>query len=317
MTKVLVTGGAGFIGSHVVTELVRRGYEVVVLDNLSNSSLNNLSEVIDRVVFVEGDVRDSKLISNVLVGVDAVIHLAALIDVSESIEKPLLYHEVNTYGTHVLLDACVRKGVKPRIIYASSSAVYGEPRKIPISEDDEVRPTNPYGLSKLLAEELIKYYSRTYGLKATIFRIFNAYGPKQWWSKYAGVITKFIKQVSRGEPPTIYGSGEQVRDFIYVEDVAKVFVEALEKDVDGVYNLGTGRGTKVKELAEAILRIYGIKNIKPTHTAPRPGDIEKSVADVTKLKKAFNVEFTSIEEGLKKTIEDYMKNVKGRVWLNA
>jgi len=305
--RVLVTGGAGFIGSHVVDELVRGGYEVVVLDDLSNSDLKNIEGVIDRVIFVRGDVRDFKTVSKAVKGVDAVIHLAALIDAVESLNKPLLYHEVNVYGTHVLLKCCVDSGVV-RFVYASTAAVYGEPSVIPTPEDSVLEPANPYGLSKLLAEELIKYYSRAYGLKTTILRLFNVYGPRQWRSGYAGVISRFIERVSRGEPPIIFGDGEQVRDFIYVEDVAKVFVESLERGVDGVYNLGTGRGVRIKDLAELVINAFGFKDLKPIHAPPRPGDVVRSVADVSKLRKVFNVKLTELGEGIRKTIEDYLRS---------
>jgi len=305
--RVLVTGGVGFIGSHVVDELVRGGYDVVVLDDLSNSDLKNIEGVIDRVIFVRGDVRDFKTVSKAVKGIDAVIHLAALIDAVESLNKPLLYHEVNVYGTHVLLKCCVDSGVV-RFVYASTAAVYGEPTVIPTPEDSVLEPTNPYGLSKLLAEELIKYYSRVYGLKTTIFRLFNVYGPRQWRSGYAGVISRFIERVSRGEPPIIFGDGEQVRDFIYVEDVAKVFVESLERGVDGVYNLGTGRGVRIKDLAELVINAFGFKDLKPIHAPPRPGDVVRSVADVSKLREVFNVKPTELGEGIRKTIEDYLRS---------
>lgn len=302
--RVLVTGGVGFIGSHVVEELVRGGYEVVVLDNLSNSDLRNIEGFLDEVVFFKGDVRDSDVVSKAVEGVDAVVHLAALIDAVESFDKPLLYHEVNVYGTHVLLKKCVDLGVS-RFIYASTTAVYGEPVNVPTPEDEFLKPINPYGLTKALSEKLVKYYSRAYGLKTTIFRLFNVYGPKQWRSRYAGVITKFIERVSKGEPPIIFGDGEQVRDFIYVEDVAKVFIKSLEEGVDGLYNLGTGRGVKIKDLAELVIKAFGLKELKPIHAPPRPGDIIRSVADITKLKEVFNVKLTDLEEGIRKTIEDY------------
>ncbi len=306
LARVLVTGGAGFIGSNVVRELVGRGYKVVVLDNLSNSSIDNIRDVVDRITFIRGDIRDGDAVSRAVRDVDVVIHLAALIDVGESVEKPLLYHDVNVYGTHILLESCVRSGSRPRIIYASSCAVYGEPRTIPIPESHEPNPVNPYGLSKLLAEHIVSYYSRTYGLRSTIFRIFNAYGPGQWGSKYAGVVTKFISRASRGEPPIIYGGGEQVRDFIYVGDIAKIFIEAIEKDVDGVYNLGTGRGTRIIDLARKILEIFGLRDVRPIHQAPRPGDIMKSIADISRLRKVFNTAFTDLDEGLRTTIKDYL-----------
>ncbi|MEM2217928.1 MAG: NAD-dependent epimerase/dehydratase family protein, partial [Thermofilaceae archaeon] len=213
--QVLVTGGAGFIGSHLVRRLTAEGFQVTVLDNLSSGNLGNLSCFSEKVNFVEGDVRNPDVVEESANGAEAIVHLAALIDVAESIKKPRLYVDVNVSGTLNVLEAAKKAEV---FVFASSAAVYGEPLSLPIEELHPLAPLSPYGATKVAGEALVQAYARIRGFRPVILRIFNVYGPKQ--SKaYADVVLEFTKRVLKDEPPIIYGDGEQTRDFIYVDDV--------------------------------------------------------------------------------------------------
>jgi UDP-glucose 4-epimerase len=278
--RILVTGGAGFIGSFLVRELMSQGFEVRVLDNLSTGSLSNLKEVLDSIEFIEGDIRDEITVEKAVRGVEAVVHLAALIDVAESVEKPDLYFDVNAKGTFNLAKAS--KNVSA-FIFASSCAVYGEPIKTPITEDHPLNPKSPYAATKIAGEAFVSSYSSLYGYKHIIFRFFNVYGPRQ--SKaYAGVISEFIKRISKNEPPVIFGDGEQTRDFVHVRDVARAVILALKNDGSGVYNIGSGTSVTINELANIVLKIMDRK-LKPVHTAPRPGDIRHSYASIERARR--------------------------------
>ena len=280
--RVLVTGGAGFIGSHLVRELAKLGYEVRVLDNLSRGTLSSISGVLDSVEFIRGDIRDQGTVEAAVRGVDSVVHLAALIDVAESIEKPELYLDVNVRGTFNLAKAS--RSVST-FVFASSCAVYGEPVRIPISEDHPLNPKSPYAATKIAGEALVQSYANLYGYRPVILRLFNVYGPGQ--SKaYAGVISEFVKRVTMGEPPVIFGDGGQTRDFVHVRDAARAVVLALEnKNASGVYNIGSGTAVTIKVLASMILRAAGKEHLKPVHAPPRPGDIRYSQASIERARR--------------------------------
>jgi len=249
--RVLVTGGAGFIGSHLVKALLRAGHFVRVLDNFSTGSMDNIVDVARDVEIVVGDVRDYSVVEKCVRGVDVVIHLAALIDVAESIERPDLYFEVNVIGTHNIAKAC--RGVNV-LIFASSSSVYGDPLKIPIPEDHLLSPRSPYAASKAAGEALIQAFSSIYGYRPIILRIFNVYGPKQSRA-YAGVVIEFIRRVLRREPPIIYGDGEQTRDFIHISDVIDAIMKAMSIErARGVFNIGSGKAVTINQLAKLILK---------------------------------------------------------------
>jgi UDP-glucose 4-epimerase len=301
--KILVTGGAGFIGSHLVRALVNAGHSVSVLDNLSTGSLDNLRVVIDSIEFVEGDVRDYKTVEGAVRGVDAVIHLAALIDVAESIAKPDLYFDVNVGGTYNVLKAS--KGVSV-FVFASSSAVYGESVRLPIPEDHPPNPKSPYAASKISGEAFVMAFSELYGFRPVILRLFNVYGPKQSRA-YAGVIIEFIRRISRGEPPVIFGDGEQTRDFVHVNDVVNAIMLALGNDkARGIYNIGSGTAISINELAKLILNVIGREDLRPIYAPPRPGDIKHSVADTTRAMRGLRFKPSiRLEDGLRDSVSVY------------
>jgi UDP-glucose 4-epimerase len=298
--RILVTGGAGFIGSHLVKALVKAGHSVRILDNFSTGSLENLGDIAGSVELVVGDVRSYDVVEKAVKGVDAVIHLAALIDVAESIEKPDLYFDVNARGTYNIAKAC--KGVSV-LVFASTCAVYGEPVKLPVAEDHPIAPKSPYAATKVAGEAFIQAYSNLYDYRYAILRLFNVYGPKQ--SKaYAGVIIEFIKRVSRGEPPIIFGDGEQTRDFIHVGDVVSAVMRVLTNEKAwGVFNIGSGKPVTINQLAKLILKLMNREDLEPVYAPPRPGDIRHSVADIAKARKVLGFEpRISLEEGVKRLV---------------
>ncbi|MBC7113915.1 MAG: NAD-dependent epimerase/dehydratase family protein, partial [Candidatus Methanomethyliales bacterium] len=225
--NVLVTGGAGFIGSHLVKILLEHGHNVTVLDNLTTGKIERLSDFINKIIFVNGDILDEFLIKQILKGIDVVVHLAALISVEESVEKPDLYHLVNTVGTIKLLQYSAQASVD-KFIFTSSCAVYGDPIELPIKESHPINPLSPYAMSKVSAEKECMRFAEADDIHVIILRLFNVYGPGQNFNQYAGVITKFAQRIRNGNPPIIYGTGEQTRDFIFVEDVARYITAALE-----------------------------------------------------------------------------------------
>ncbi|MEM2409615.1 MAG: SDR family NAD(P)-dependent oxidoreductase [Thermofilaceae archaeon] len=299
--KVLVTGGAGFIGSHLVRRLVQSGYEVVVFDNFSTGSSENLGELMGDIEVIEGDVRDREAVEAVAQQADGVVHLAALIDVAESLQKPFLYLDVNVRGTLNVLEAARRAGV---FVFASSAAVYGNPVRLPIDEEHPLQPLSPYGASKVAGEALVSAYAHIHSFRPVVLRLFNVYGPKQ--SKaYAGVVVEFIKRIQRGEPPVIFGDGAQTRDLVFIDDVVEYFVRALALErVRGVYNIGSGKPISVLELAEIVARVLGRPDLKPLHTAPRVGDIKHSFASIARAVRDFGYEASiPLEEGIRRTIK--------------
>jgi len=300
LVRVLVTGGYGFIGSHLARRLLELGFEVVVFDNFSKPSC----VVVDGASVVKGDLRFASAVERALDGVDVVYHLAALTDVRESVRRPRLYHRVNADGTLNLLEGCRRAGVK-RVIYVSSCAVYGEPVRLPIDENHPTNPLSPYAASKLAAEAYCRSYAFCYGFDVAVFRLFNVYGPRQS-DDYAGVISEFVRRVCNGEPPVIYGSGEQSRDFIYVSDVVECLVKAIDLSGFEVFNLGSGRAMTINELAELVLRLSGRSGLEPVRVEGRRGEVFASVADVSKVERVLGFRAKKpLEEGIKELIEAY------------
>jgi UDP-glucose 4-epimerase len=292
MVHVLVTGGAGFIGSHLVDALLARGCRVTVLDDLSSGRMENIKVHLGNpdFRFVRGDVCDEGMVRDALSGVDAVIHEAAVVSVPTSIERPELVQKVNVRGTLNLLRASAELGVG-RFVFASSCAVYGEQEKLPIKEDAEPRPLSPYAASKLAAEEVCREFHRL-GLCTVCLRYFNVYGPRQASGEYAGVMVKFMERLRAGQPPVIHGDGEQTRDFIHVEDVVEATLLTLERSgVNGeVFNIGTGRETSINELCGLIVGVSGRENLRPVHGPPRAGDIRRSLADISKVRRVLGFE---------------------------
>jgi len=309
MKQYLVTGGAGFIGSHVVEALVRGGERVRVLDNFFTGKRENLDAVLSAVELIEGDVRDGALCQEVMGGVEAVIHLAALHEVVRSVECPMETHEVNVTGTLNLLMAARGAGVK-KFVFASSSAVYGENPVIPRNESMLPSPTSsPYAVSKLTGEHYCQMFWSLYGLDTVCLRFFNVYGPRQdAASTYAAVIPKFISLLLAETAPTIYGDGEQSRDFTFIADCVPAVLAACEvPGLSGmVFNVGTGRRTTVNQLC-AILQKVLHTDLSPNYTSPQPGDLPHDQADIERAKRvlSYHPQY-DLARGLQETIQ-YMR----------
>jgi nucleoside-diphosphate-sugar epimerase len=311
MSLYLVTGGAGFIGSHMVEVLIQQGEQVRVLDNFSTGKRENLSAASRRVEIVEGDVRNYSLCRQVMEEVEYVIHLAALHEVPRSVENPLETHEVNVTGLLNLLLSARDEGIR-RFVYASSSAVYGNNPDLPRSEDMVLIPTSsPYAASKRIGEIYCQLFSHLYGLKTVSLRYFNVYGPRQdSASQYAGVIPKFISALLSDNSPTIYGDGEQTRDFIYVSDCTAATLEACRRSgLSGdVLNIGTGQRTSVSDLCSYLQKILG-KEIPPRFGPPQPGDIRHDYATIEKANRLLSYQPTwDIYQGLRETASWYTRN---------
>ena len=308
--KVLVTGGAGFIGSHIVDKLVEEKYEVGALDNLSTGNLANISDHVsaNRVKFHNCDISDFESVSKVVKEYDAVIHEAALVSVSRSVENPLLTNVVNVNGTLNLLKASVDSGVQ-KFIYASSSSVYGDTETLPKKETMATAPVSPYGVSKLSAENYCRSFAKVYGLNTVCLRYFNVYGPRQKYGHYSGVIPIFIKKSLSNEAPVINGDGEQTRDFTYVSDVVQANLLALKNNVSpgSVYNAAAGGMISINDLARHIIDLTGKKSLEPVHGPPRAGDIRASYSDVSKISKELGFKpQVSIEEGLRRVVDWFL-----------
>lgn len=300
--RILVTGGAGFIGSHLVETLLERGHSVDVLDNLTNGNKRNLEGVMDRIQFIHGNILDDDDMRGALNGVDAVAHLAALINAEESMKKPQDYHLVNAAGTLKVVQHSVSMNVK-RLVFTSSCAVYGEPFRVPITEDDPVAPISYYADSKLDAEAHCENFTKSGRMNITIFRLFNVYGPRQGENPYAATISKFIETVRWGNVIHLFGDGGQTRDYIFVRDVTKFIAAALEKDLVGLFNLGFGQPITTKQLAETISVVMGRKKLKIDYKPKKQEDVQQSAADITKLVNTFGMRpEVSLEQGLSMTI---------------
>jgi UDP-glucose 4-epimerase len=280
--KVLVTGGAGFIGSHIVERLLSQGYDVGVVDNLATGSKENLSGVDGRFRWHSVDIRDWDSVMSTMDGYDAVVHEGALVSVTRSVEDPLTTNATNVDGTVNVLKAAVDCGVK-RLVYASSSSVYGETETLPKQESMPTRPVSPYAVSKLAAEGYCRAFAKVYGIRTVSLRYFNVYGPRQKAGPYSGVIPAFIKQIGSGASPVVFGDGEQTRDFTFVDDVVEANLLSLTRDVapGSVFNIGSGRTHTINQLAGMVARLMGREELKPTHSPERPGDVRASFADIS------------------------------------
>lgn len=307
--KVLVTGGAGFIGSHIVDELLRHGHTVTVLDNLSTGSLQNVNP---RAEFVHMDLCTDDLFPLFSQGFDAVIHEAAQPNVPRSLKEPVVDADINILGTIKLLEACRRGGVG-KVIYASSAAVYGTPITLPIPEDHPLCPLSPYGISKLTPEHYLRIYHEVYGLRYTILRYANVYGPRQNPRGEAGVVAIFVDRFCQDKAPIIFGDGEATRDYVFVGDVAVANRLALTRGDGEILNVATGRKVSVNELVRLLLRITK-KDILPQYGPERPGDILHSALANGKIRHILGWEpQVSLEEGLRRTVDWAMHGVHERV----
>jgi nucleoside-diphosphate-sugar epimerase len=307
MNKYLVTGGAGFIGSHIAGELVRKGHAVRIIDNFSTGKRENISSFLDEIELVEADIREFKACRKVVEGMDFVLHQAALTSVPFSIEDPLLTNEVNITGTLNLLLASRNANVQ-RLIFASSAAVYGDDSRLPKTENMEGLPISPYALSKRVGEMYCRLFSQLYGLSTVCLRYFNIFGPRQDpFSQYASVIPNFIGKMLKEEKPSVFGDGEQSRDFLYVSNVVEANILASRiSEVSGeVFNIAGGEKTTVNSLVKELNEVLG-KQIKPAYEDPRSGDIKHSYADISKARKMLKYEPTvSFSEGLRETVRWY------------
>ena len=303
MKKVIVTGGAGFIGSHLAEELARQGYYTIIVDDLSAGKMENIEELLknNNVEFIKGSVTDQPLLQKVFKDAQYVFHQAALPGVPRSIDSPQSSHEVNLTGTlDVLLAA--RDNHVYKVIYASSSSVYGDTPTLPKREDMAPTPLSPYAVTKLAGEYYCRVFHQVYGLASVCLRYFNVYGPKQDPnSQYAAVIPFFIRRTHEGEPPIIFGDGEQTRDFTFVKDVVEANILAAQSDAYGVFNISRGERITVNQLANLVIELVGNK-VKAIYQEPRAGDIKHSLADISKAK-AFGYEPRyDLEAGLAETI---------------
>lgn len=307
--KILVTGGAGFIGSHITEELVNKGYDVIVLDNLSTGRIQNLDAFREKINFIEGDIRDLELLKRITKDVDYIFHEAALSSVPRSMKSPVETNENNITGTLNVLEAARLNNVK-RVIYASSSSVYGDSPHLPKKEEARGEVLSPYALQKLTGEKYCKLYSRAYGLKTISLRYFNVFGERQNpHSEYAAVIPLFVKLILNNETPTIFGTGENSRDFTYVKNVVHANMLAMEKDIKGgeAINVGNGKNHDLNKLV-SLINARLEKNAKTNYSSMRPGDVLHSLADISAANKllGYSPKFT-FEEGLNRTI-DHLKS---------
>jgi UDP-glucose 4-epimerase len=300
MDKVVVTGGAGFIGSHLADELAGRGYRVIILDDLSTGSMRNIEAIPKdrKVEFHRGTITDLPALRRLFEGARFVFHLAALPSVPRSVHDPLTVHEVNATGTLKVLLAA-RDGGVSKVIYSSSSSVYGDTPTLPKREDMTPHPQSPYAVTKAAGEHYCQVFEQVYRLPTVCLRYFNVYGPRQDPdSEYAAVVPSFIKRTGAGEPPIIYGDGEQTRDFTYVKDAAAANVLAAESEASGVYNIGSGAKVSISELARLIIRLSG-RDLSPVYQGERPGDVRHSLADISRSRTfGYHPKF-NIKDGLK------------------
>src|SRR5262245_31846833 len=308
MARYVVTGGAGFIGSHLVERVVARGDTVCVLDDFSTGKLENLKEVQSRIQIIEASVTDNAAVRHAIKNSQAIFHFAALPSVERSLEDPVATHAACATGTLNVLEAARRAGTG-RVVYAASSSAYGGLPGIVRREDDAVCPLSPYAAAKLAGEHYCQSYTRSYGLETVCLRFFNVFGPRQdAGSPYAGVIPLFLETMRGGRPPTIDGDGLQSRDFTYVDNAVDAALKAAKAPgVAGkVYNVGLGGRTSILELVQRLNELLGVK-ITPVHGRARPGDVRHSQADISRARRELGYEPTvTFEEGLRRTFQAAM-----------
>lgn len=315
MANCLVTGGAGFIGSHIAERLLRDGHFVRVLDNFSSGKRQNLDFAHNAILntqyeLIEGDIRDKQTCDNACKGVDYVFHQAALRSVPKSLEIPFEFNEVNINGTLNLLGASLNNKAQ-RFVLASSSSIYGETESFPEKEDDPPKLISPYALTKLAGEYYCRVFSHNYGLETVSLRYFNVYGPRQALDdEYAVVIPKFITSILANLSPPVHGTGRQSRDFTYIDNVVEANI--LSANTSGikceVFNVACGKDESILDLVNTLNKIMD-KSIKPVFTPPRPGDVLRTCADISKIKMKLGYEpKVDFEEGLRRTVEWFNEN---------
>lgn len=304
MSKFMVTGGAGFIGSHIVELLISEKHDVLVYDNFSTGRAINIQAFADRIEVVCGDVMNAEALDSAMGGVDYVIHHAAEVSAIKSVEDPIFANEINVAGTLNVLRSARDNGVK-RFVLASSSAIYGDTGREPQSEKNLPSPLSPYGATKICGEHYCSVFNEIYGLETVRLRYFNVFGPRQNpKSQYAAVIPKFVDRIVAGEELHIYGDGEQTRDFIFVKDVARAnLLACMHESAPGqVFNIAGGRSISVNELAELLMKVTGTR-VPVIHDAPNIGEIKYSASDTRKAKEMLGFEpKVSVEEGLQQIL---------------
>jgi len=300
--KVLVTGGAGFIGSNLVRKLLEEGNSVTVLDNFMSGYLSNL-EPFPSVRIIEGDVRDKTSVESAMQGAEVVFHLAASVGNKRSIDQPLMDAEINVLGTLQVLEAARKAGVR-KIVASSSAGIFGELKTLPIKEDHPVEPDSPYGCTKLCEEKLCLSYAKLYDIEAVCLRYFNVYGPNQRFDAYGNVIPIFVFRMLDNEPLLIYGDGEQTRDFVHVDDVVQANIKAADAiGVSGAFNIASGTRITINHLVKMITK-NEINAVKADHGPERPGDVKHSLADISLAHQRFNFNpSVDLEIGIKEYVE--------------
>ena len=306
MGKVVVTGGAGFIGSHLVDALAQRGYKVIIIDDLSTGKKKNIEHLLQGggVQFYKGSITDLPLLQRLFQGAEYVFHQAALPSVPRSVANPQASHEVNATGTlNVLLAA--RDNRVSKVIYASSSSAYGDTPTLPKKEDMLPSPQSPYAVAKLAGEYYCQVFHRIYEMPVACLRYFNVYGPRQDPdSPYAAVIPRFISRIADGVPPIILGNGEQTRDFTFIRDVVEANMLVAESEATGIFNIGSGASISISNLARLIVSLMG-ENMEPIYEEVRPGDIMHSVADISRAGNfGYRPKFT-IEKGIREIVQSF------------
>ena len=277
--KVLVTGGAGFIGSNLVKKLISDKNEVVVIDDLSSGFISNISSI-DGVKYINGDIRNRKQVNDAIKGVEVVFHLAASVGNKRSIDFPLIDSQINVLGTLNILEECVKEGVR-KIVTSSSAGIFGELKTIPIKEDHPIDPDSPYGCSKLCEEKLCLSYSKLYDLEAVCLRYFNVFGPNQRFDAYGNVIPIFVYKMLHNEPIIVYGDGNQTRDFVHVNDVVQANINSANSiGVSEAFNIASGDRISINDLIKLITKNYK-KEVKIEYADKRPGDVMHSLADIS------------------------------------
>ena len=316
--KMLITGGAGFIGSYLCEKYTEEGHTVICLDNFDGGNLINIRHLLTRKNFklVNGDIRDFDLLEKIIRGVEVIFHLAAQIHVDRSIVEPQLTYEVNVLGTHNILEAARIYDVQ-KVIYASTSEVYGSAQYVPMDEAHPLDAPHPYGASKIAADRMCYAFIHTYNMNISIMRLFNAFGPKQKDSGYGGVISLFVKRVLGGVPPVIYGDGHQTRDYNYIKDVVSAYDSILnyKEQLTEPINFGTGHEIRIIDLANEVIKLCGKEGqIEPVYVEPRPGEVQRLVAKASKAEEilGWRPRYT-FEDGLREFI-DWYKSYKFEEW---
>ncbi len=308
--RMLITGGAGFIGSHLCDKYTKEGHTVLCLDNFMSGNLMNIKHLLHHLNFklIKGDVRDFDLLEKIMHDVDTVFHLAAQIHVDRSYIEPRLTYEVNVIGTQNILEVARICDAK-RVIYASTSEVYGSAQFVPIDEKHPLNAPHPYGASKIAADRMCYAYIETYGMDISILRLFNVFGPRQRDIGYGGVISIFTRRVLNDVPPIIDGDGQQTRDYTYIEDAIKAYNLVLNRGepLAEPTNFGSGKEVSILDLANMIIELCGKKgSLKPTHVEPRIGEVQRLIADATKAQKLLGWKAKyNFEKGLKEFVQWY------------